>query len=204
MIARCRVVVLAKAPTAGFAKTRLIPALGAAGAAALAARLLEHAVREARDAGLGTVELCCAPGAAHSAFRALAGLARLSDQGEGDLGQRMARAFERAFAAGERRVLLIGSDAPALVAGVLREAAQQLAGSDAVFVPTLDGGYALVGLRQKNCPALFDRMTWSCATVMRETRARLAAAGLSHVELAPLADIDEPADLRHLPAGWRA
>ena len=202
MTQRCRVIVLAKAPVAGYAKTRLISALGAGGAAALAARLLDHAVQEARAAGLGAVEVCCAPDAGHPAWRQLAPVALLTEQGEGDLGQRMARAFERAFAAGERRVLLIGTDAPALDAGVLRRAAQHLAASDAVFVPALDGGYALVGLRQ-NAPALFDRMVWSCASVMRATRQRLAAAGLRYVELPPLADIDEPADLRHLPAGWR-
>ena len=200
--ARCRIIVMAKAPLAGYAKTRLIPALGAHGAAALAERLLAHALAQAQAAALGPVELRCAPDAAHPAWRRLAQGARLADQDEGDLGQRMARAFDAAFSDGERCVLLVGTDAPGLTAEVLRRAAAALHGeADAVFVPALDGGYALVGLRRP-APVLFEGMTWSCGTVMQRTRERLAAAGMRHAELPPLADIDEPADLAHLPAGW--
>ena len=124
----------------------------------------------------------------------------LSEQGTGDLGARMARAFARGLPHGP--VLMTGTDAPALDAAVLRNAAAALQTVDAVFVPALDGGYALIGLRQP-APALFEGVAWSTAQVMAQTRTRLAAAGLRHVELAPLPDIDEPADLVHLPPGWR-
>ena len=198
----CPIVVMAKAPVAGFAKTRLIPALGAAGAARLAARLLDHAVGQALAAGLGPVELCCAPNTAHPALAHHTGRAGLvlSDQGDGDLGARMARAADP-WLARAGRVLLIGTDAPGLEAAVLRLAATALASADAVFVPTFDGGYALVGLARP-APELFADMVWSVPTVMALTRERLRAAGLRHVELARLADIDEPADLCHLPPGW--
>ena len=204
MTARCTVIVMAKAPVAGFAKTRLIPALGAAGAAALAERLLDHAVAQALAAGLGPVEVCCAPDTEHPVFARLAARVgvRLTCQAQADLGARMAQALDRALAAAER-VLLMGTDAPALDAKRLRRAAGALDEVDAVFVPAHDGGYALVGLRRP-APSLFDNMVWSTARVMAETRLRLAAAGLCHVELPPVADIDEPADLVHLPAGWSA
>ena len=218
MNAPCRIVVMAKAPVAGHAKTRLIPALGAEGAAALAERLLNHAVQQALAADLGPVELCGAPAftthygdadpsaALHPAFERLAQEwpIALSEQGSGDLGQRMHRAFERAFStmpSATGRVLLIGTDAPALGASVLRRAADALASADAVFVPAHDGGYALVGLRRP-APTLFEDMVWSSPTVMAHTRRRLTAAGLRHAELPPLHDIDEPADLAHLPVGW--
>jgi hypothetical protein len=97
----------------------------------------------------------------------------------------------------------MGTDAPALDATVLRAAAQALRTHDAVFVPALDGGYALVGLRAA-APSLFSAMRWSTPQVMADTRARLAAAGLRHAELPALADIDEPADLQQLPPGWLA
>ena len=196
------VIVMAKAPVAGFAKTRLIPALGAEGAALLAARLLQHAVGQALAAALGPVEICCAPDHRHPAFASLRGVRGLvwSDQGDGDLGTRMARAFERRLTA-DGAVLLIGTDAPALDATVLQRAAAALADTDAVFVPALDGGYALVGL-SRPAPSLFDAMTWSISTVMAHTRERLASAGLRHTELPPLADIDEAVDLVHLPAGF--
>lgn len=196
------VIVMAKAPVAGFAKTRLIPALGAAGAAALAERLLQHAVAQALAAALGPVELCCAPDHHHPAFADLGLLPGLvlSDQGDGDLGARMARAFERRLAGGSA-ALMIGTDAPALDATVLQRAAETLSHDDAVFVPALDGGYALIGLRRA-APSLFNEMPWSTPAVMARTRERLAAAGLRHTELAPLADIDEAADLVHLPEGF--
>ena len=89
----------------------------------------------------------------------------------------------------------------ALDAGLLQHAAQALNDVDAVFVPALDGGYALVGLRRPE-PTLFEGMAWSTPTVMACTRERLLAAKLSFVELAPVADIDVPADLRHLPSDW--
>lgn len=200
----CRVIVMAKAPVAGFAKTRLMPALGAAGAAALAERLLERAVEAALAAELGPVELCCAPDASHRAFERWISTPRisLSVQGEGDLGVRMGRAIDRALeGSAPACVLLIGTDAPALDAGTLREASTTLETFDAVFVPAHDGGYALVGLGRP-APGLFEEMVWSTPHVMAATRARLVRGGLSHKELAPVHDVDEPADLAHLPAGW--
>ncbi len=193
---------MAKAPVPGYAKTRLIPALGEVRAAALAGRLLEHAMTQALEAHIGPVELCCAPDSRHPAFvrqGARAGV-ELSEQGEGDLGARMQRAFaRRLFSDGQ--ALMIGTDAPALDAQTLRRAAAALATHDAVFVPARDGGYALIGL-MRPAPALFEAMPWSTAEVMALTRARLAECGLSHTELPPLHDIDEEADLAHLPKGW--
>jgi hypothetical protein len=112
----------------------------------------------------------------------------------------MAQALDRALAVSDS-VLLMGTDLPALTAAVLQQAARALEGADAVFVPALDGGYGLFGLRRP-VPSLFDDMVWSTPQVMADTRLRLAAAGLRHIELEPLADIDEPADLARLPAGW--
>ncbi len=195
-----QLIVMAKAPVPGFAKTRLIPALGADGAARLAQHLLEHTMREARAARLGEITLACAPDTTHAAFTAQHGVT-LAAQGEGDLGARMQRAFEHAFAQGAERVLIIGTDAPALDAGMLRRAADTLADSDAVFVPAADGGYALIGLRRV-LPALFEAMPWSTSAVMVTTRERLSHAAIRHTELPVVHDIDEPADLTQLPAGW--
>lgn len=197
------IAVFAKAPVPGLAKTRLMPALGAEGAAALAARLLEHAATQAVAAALGPVTLWATPDLHHPIWARLQqslGVA-LAVQAPGDLGQRMAQAF----GATAGPLLLMGSDLPAQDAAVLRAAAASLSGHDAVFVPALDGGYGLVGLRQATPAALqclFDGMCWSTPQVMAQTRQRLATAGLRHAELPTLPDIDEPADLVHLPEGW--
>jgi len=197
-------IVFAKAPVAGAVKTRLIPALGAEAAAALAARLLAHTVAAGMAAGFDHVELCVAPDTSHPAFGALAAahLLVLTVQGEGDLGARMDRALTRVLRH-HHHAVLIGTDAPALDAARLRDAAQALRSADAVFVPALDGGYALVGL-QRPQPALFQGIAWSTAQVMAQTRARALAAGLTWAERDPVSDIDEPADLVHLPADWAA
>ncbi len=205
----CAVIVFAKAPLAGYAKTRLIPALGVEGAARLAERMLSHTVRQAVAAGIGPVEVCCAPDASHPAFGSLTATFRvaLTEQGSGDLGVRMQRAFERRLAHPGLPVLgaalLIGTDAPALDAAVLRRARDALAAHDGVLVPALDGGYALVGLRQP-AAGLFDGIAWSTPTVMAQTRERIKALGLRCTELDAVADIDEPADLMHAPPEWLA
>ena len=196
------IIVFAKAPVPGLAKTRLAPALGEAGAAALAECMLRHALAQAVAADVGPVELCAAPDASHPALQAAAAEqgVRLTEQGTGDLGLRMHRAFARSLMH-HGRVLLIGTDAPSLDAGALRQAASALQDHDAVFVPALDGGYALVGQRRAD-PRWFTDMRWSHDRVMQDTRERLRAAGVRWAELPAVADIDEPADLVHLPPGW--
>lgn len=198
------ILIFAKAPQAGLAKTRLIPALGPEGAAQLAGRMLQHAVQQAMETGVEHVELCVTPDASHPAFQALARQygERLADsqQGEGDLGARMSGALARTLQAHDR-VLLMGTDAPALTTQVLTRASHALREHDAVFVPAMDGGYALAGLRQAHEP-LFSNMPWSTPAVMQETRHRLRALDCSWYELPAVADIDEPMDLAHVPEGW--
>ena len=140
--------IFAKAPTPGRVKTRLIPVLGENGAAELQRELIEATLRTAADAGLGAPELWCAPGPDDPLFVDCAEKHNigLHTQRGGDLGLRMADALESALAAGSPG-LLIGCDCPALNPGYLREAAAALAeGNEAVFGPTEDGGYMLIGV----------------------------------------------------------
>lgn len=196
-----RIVVFAKAPQPGRVKTRLIPALGADGAAALAARMLARTLAAAAEALPGGLELCASPAPGDPAWQGVPvpAAVRWSAQGEGDLGARMAGAARRVLAGGER-VLLIGTDCPALDAACLRAAAEALDEVEAVIVPSFDGGYVLLGLRRFD-PSLFEGIAWSTPTVAAETRARIAALAWSCRELPALHDIDVPADLVHLPSG---
>jgi len=193
------VIVFAKAPQPGSVKTRLIPLLGAEGAAALHARLVERALATARRAALDRLELHCAPDASDPFFGFCAHHygAVLTPQAEGDLGARMLAAFEAVLAA-HARALLIGTDCPALTARHLRQADEALReGNDAVLVPCEDGGYALIGLTR--CDArLFDGIAWGGSQVMAETRARLAALGWRWHELETLWDVDRPEDYTRL------
>jgi rSAM/selenodomain-associated transferase 1 len=187
-----RIVIFAKAPVAGQVKTRLIPALGAAGAAKLAAAMLQASCREALAADVGPVEICLAR---HPDWTGdLPNGVEVTDQGEGDLGDRLWRAALRVGAP----LLLIGTDCPELDRNRLRTAAQRLRNHDAMLHPAADGGYALLGLNRVD-PSLFEAMPWSTDAVAAETIARIAALGWSLDIGETLRDIDQPADLAHLP-----
>jgi hypothetical protein len=190
------VAVLAKAPVAGFAKTRLIPVLGADGAALLQAGLIERAAATACAAAVGPVTLWTTPDETHPVFQALGAHLRLAlaRQVDGDLGARMLAAV----AASDCPALVIGTDCPALSADHLRAAADILrSGRDAVVVPADDGGYALIGLRRAES-GLFSNMRWSTPDVMEETRRRLRRLGLRWQEPFTLWDVDVPDDLTRL------
>ncbi|MCR4298017.1 MAG: TIGR04282 family arsenosugar biosynthesis glycosyltransferase [Gallionella sp.] len=193
-----RIIIFAKAPLPSFAKTRLIPALGATGAAELAQQMLFNTLHEAIAAEIGTVELCVTPSIHHPAWRGIQfpeGI-EISEQGEGDLGARLALASERALANAER-VLLIGTDCVEMSGGLLREAALALQEHDAVIHCTADGGYALLGLRQYS-PCLFSDMPWSTDAVASITIARIGQLGWTLLVGEVLHDVDEPQDLKYL------
>ena len=190
------VAVLAKAPIAGFAKTRLIPVLGARGAAVLQERLVERAVETACAAAIGPVTLWTTPDESHPVFQSIGahlGIT-LARQADGDLGARMLAAITAANTC----VLLIGSDCPALTLDHLRAAADVLRDrAPAVVIPAEDGGYALIGVRTPD-PALFSDMPWGTPLVMNETRRRLRTLGLTWREPVMLWDVDLPQDLERM------
>lgn len=196
-----RLVIFAKAPLAGFAKTRLIPALGAEGAATLARSMLSHTLVQALAAGMQAVELCMSPAPSDPAWKdvALPHAVERREQGEGDLGVRMDRAIQRALAQQQGSVLLIGTDCPALSAAHIAEADRQLEQHDAVLIPAADGGYVLIGLKAPG-PSLFTGMAWSTPVVAADTLHRMASLNLRVWQGPLLHDIDEQADLEHLPA----
>lgn len=191
------IAIMAKAPIAGLAKTRLIPHLGPAGAAALQRWLLERTVSTALASGLGPVTLWCTPDMQHPVFMALAelGAIELRQQPEGDLGERMLQAISvSATAAG---CLVIGTDCPLLTPADLRGAANALLTNEAVVAPAEDGGYVMIGLRQAS-PRVFQDIGWSSAQVMAQTRQRLAEAAYSWHEISPFWDVDRSTDFERL------
>ena len=184
-----RLSIFARLPVPGKVKTRLIPALGADGAAKLYARLLAQTVAVARESGLD-FELRVTGGEI-AAFHELFGAdLRVVDQGEGDLGAKMGRVGAPA--------LLIGSDCPGVTAPLLQAAAGALEDRRVVLGPANDGGYYLIGFSEP-VPFLFDDMEWSTPGVLGETLARLAARGIGPAILPELADIDTPEDLAQWP-----
>lgn len=186
-----RLVIFTRFPEPGRAKTRLVPALGAAGAAMLHRRLTERTLAAARASGLA-IEVRTT-GASLSAFADWLGDdIHFADQGEGDLGERLKRA------ASPTPVLFIGSDLPDLTAGHLVHAAARMRTSPVVLGPADDGGYWALGLTEP-CDDLFDAMPWGTDRVLEITLARLREKGIDPGLLPMLADCDRPEDLARWP-----
>ncbi len=182
-----RVALFTRWPEAGKAKTRLIPALGAQGAADLHRRLTERTVATVRAAGLA-LEIR-STGAEPARFRDWLGVESVVDQGEGDLGERLARTAQTL------PVLLLGADIPGLLPHHLTAAAAALTTAPAVIGPAADGGYWLLGLAVP-MPQLFTDIEWGTGSVLAATLAKLPPGA---PRLETLSDLDTPEDLAHWP-----
>ncbi|MBK7501322.1 MAG: TIGR04282 family arsenosugar biosynthesis glycosyltransferase [Polaromonas sp.] len=200
--AKAAVAVLAKAPVAGLAKTRLKPALGAAGAARAQRCFCLQTIHTAMQSQLGTLTLWCAPNLLHRHFRAVNKVFGIAcqEQPQGDIGERMCHAAATHFAQTDAPpLLIIGTDCAVLAPGHLQEAARSLATADVCLIPAEDGGYVLIGLR-KLIPEIFQEMAWSTSAVLSQTLARCTLVDASVVQLPTLWDIDDPADWKR----WQA
>jgi rSAM/selenodomain-associated transferase 2/rSAM/selenodomain-associated transferase 1 len=191
------VIVLTRSPEPGRVKTRLVPALGPEGAAAVHAALVEHT--------LDAVSEYCRASAADGVIRLVGGATempnasrnnalRIMPQHGDDLGERLDHAVREAFREGARQVIAIGTDCPDLDAPRLAEAMAALKRADVVVGPAVDGGYYLVGMRQHR-PELFQNIAWGTDAVRRQTVAVSRRLGLRVRLLTVLSDIDEPEDL---------
>jgi hypothetical protein len=189
------VIVFVKAPIAGRVKTRLARDLGPARAAALFRSLTRQTLAEAAKGGWRTILAIDPPAAMHGFSTVWPPRLERRPQARGDLGARMAAAFA---SAPKGLVVIIGADAPGLRARHLRRAFRALAGNDAVFGPTEDGGYWLVGLSgRRAAPNLFKGVRWSTRHALRDSAASLPKSFRTAL-VDRLHDIDDLADLKAL------
>lgn len=191
------VLVMAKAPRPGAAKTRLEPLLGPARCARLQAALIRRAVEWGAELAPGRVCLAHSPPDAAAEMRALVGdSARLLLQPHADLGRALTEATAAVLADGHRPLVVVGTDAPTLRAQHGAEALRQLDdGCDVCFGPAADGGYYLVALARP-LPALFALApsAWGGSRVLERSLAAARGAGLRVGLLAPQRDLDDPDD----------
>jgi len=217
----CALAVMAKAPRVGKVKTRLAPALGFEGSAAINVCFLRDTTRniagvaathdddrhrspsgmttkKAKAAGL----VCYTPVGDEAAFDGILpeGFALVPQRGDA-FGERLLAAAEDILACGFGAVCLIDSDSPTLPTAALEMAVEALArpGDRVVLGGSDDGGYYLIGLKRAHA-APFERITWSTASVYAETVERCAEAGLELVELPVWYDVDDAATLAVLEA----
>jgi hypothetical protein len=199
---------LAKAPLAGRAKTRLMPRLGAQGAASAHAELVTQCVANAcRALPAARITLWTALDHAHPLFDALQARfgIRLAPQPDGNLGTRIRHALTSTLSSTKGPAMIMGSDCPSITPELIQVCAARLATHPVVVLPAEDGGYGLIGI-DADYPALFADIPWGSGEVLTKTRERLAALGLDAAFLTTVWDVDRPADwlrfqheYRHLP-----
>jgi rSAM/selenodomain-associated transferase 1 len=188
--------VFVKEPRPGHAKTRLVPALGAEGAAQLYRVLADEEIRATRPRGDEYRRLFFfTPPAAQAAIASWLGGEDLRHQHGPDLGERMAHAFATAFEEGASRVAIVGTDAPWVSRAIVVEALDALHDHDVAIGPARDGGYYLLALGRPH-PELFRGIAWSTPSVFHSTVERAGTLGLTVRVLPPLTDIDTLEDVR--------
>jgi rSAM/selenodomain-associated transferase 2/rSAM/selenodomain-associated transferase 1 len=192
-----RLIVFTRYPEPGKTKTRLIPAIGANGAAELQRGMTEDAILRAdalaRDRALA-VEIRYDGSDERRMAQWLGKDRDYAAQGDGDLGDRQARAFAESFARGTERVVLVGTDCPDRTVRIMEKAFESLRKKDLVLGPARDGGYYLIGLR-RHVPPLFQDVQWGSDTVLERTLQIADEFGLAIELLETLNDIDRPEDL---------
>lgn len=190
-------IVFAREPVPGRVKTRLAASIGDQAAAERYEAMLQDVIESVGQ--LTGVEVNLYWSCEKEALPRLAERyqCRSRRQSEGDLGQRMQAACEEMFAGGCGHCCIIGSDAPDLPLSYIRRAFQLLetGQSDAVFGPSRDGGYYLLGLRRVH-PALFTDIAWSSAVVLEQSLVAARKAGLATALLPEWQDIDTVDDLK--------
>lgn len=201
----CALAVMAKAPRVGKVKTRLAPALGFEGSAAINVCFLRDTTQNIAEVSAGggaAGVICYTPIGDEEAFDGLLPeeFALIPQRGDA-FGERLLAAAEDILACGFGAVCLIDSDSPTLPTVALEAAVRELArpGDRVVLGGSQDGGYYLIGLKQAHA-APFERITWSTETVYAETAERCAEAGLELVELPLWYDVDDAETLKVLEA----
>jgi uncharacterized protein len=202
VIKRRRLIIFTRFPEPGKTKTRLIPALGETGAARLQRQMTEHIVATAaklnNTPGL-MIEVRHEGGSTSSMQDWLGTQLSYRPQGSGDLGLRLAQAFDEAFRGSNTATVIVGSDIPGISADIIRQAFERLQKNDLVIGPAHDGGYYLIGMKNgipaETYPRLFEGINWGTGDVLSQTLQAAREAELRFVLLESLADVDRPTDL---------
>ncbi|MBD2082214.1 TIGR04282 family arsenosugar biosynthesis glycosyltransferase [Leptolyngbya sp. FACHB-17] len=196
-----QLIIFTRYPEPGKAKTRLIPALGEVGAAALHRQMTEAMIAQSRKLKNDrSVSICVyyTGGTLIQMQDWLGHDLEYRSQCSGDLGDRLIDAFHSAFDSGARSVVAVGTDCPDLTADVLTTAFLKLNYYNLSIGAATDGGYYLIGLNQF-VASIFQGITWSTNLVFQQTLEIAKQLNLSIALLPTLNDIDRPEDLRHLP-----
>jgi rSAM/selenodomain-associated transferase 1 len=189
-------IIFARLPRPGEVKTRLGKEVGMAEASEIYREFAQHVFSIGDQlAATGTrIYLFYDAVAKEQDIRAwIRHLFVFAPQSEESLGERMQRAFDKAFMEGAGRSVIIGTDVPELEASTVLNAFDRLSSHDVVIGPSTDGGYYLLGMNRPT-KEIFKGIKWSTDSVYRESIKRLDSLSLSYSVLPELADIDTKED----------
>jgi uncharacterized protein len=191
----CAILVFSKAPVVGQVNTRLVPYITAEQAASLHEELTHDRLRMCTSTGLFDVQLWCSPDTDHPFFsdcRQRYGV-RLHTQTGNDFGERMSAALQKMLGR-YKKVIIIGTDAPALEIDTIEAVVNELEHRDIVLVPAEDGGYVLLAASKHHQDLLVD-VPWGTESVLANTVRNIGRLGLSYSLLGECWDVDRPEDL---------
>lgn len=190
-------IIFSRYPEAGKTKTRMIPALGAVGAAELQKQLTEHTLRTAKAFQLRraiNIQVHFTEGNLELMTEWLGDNIEYIPQVVGDLGMKMHSAFANTFHTASNKTVTIGIDCPDIDQSILETAFNSLEQHDLVIGSATDGGYYLIGLK-RSIPQLFEYIDWGTDQVLEQTKIVIDRLNLNTKYLTPLSDVDRPEDL---------
>ena len=197
-----RLIVFTRYPEPGTTKTRMIPELGAEGAADLQNQMTKQIISRLKacdELQSVKMEVRFEGGNSDLMEQWLGSGIHYRHQGQGDIGQRMERALAEGFQGGSQSAVIIGSDIPDVTCDIIQMAFDELKNHDLTLGPAKDGGYYLIGLNQnafnQRNQQLFSAIDWSTSRVLAQTLAIAKKLGISYTLLDTLADVDRPEDL---------
>ncbi|MFW6156262.1 MAG: TIGR04282 family arsenosugar biosynthesis glycosyltransferase [Armatimonadota bacterium] len=198
-----RLVLFAKPPLPGRAKTRLAGEIGPARAARVAEALLRDTIALAESLAERFPDEETRLVLAYTDRRdwftpALSQDWRLIEQRGDDLGERIENALADLEPAPDDRTLFIGMDCPQMPRERVSEAFDALGDANAALGPCDDGGYYLIGVRGGIPEGALDDIRWSTTEAMGDTVAALEGANMTVAELTPGYDVDTAEDLQRL------
>lgn len=183
-------IVFARYPRPGSVKTRLAESIGDGPAAQFYKYCAEHLFDELRHLPESTHTYVYVADSSemHLMRQWIGDQFTLRSQCDGDLGERMHRAFTEVFGEGITKAVVVGTDIPDLTADHILQSLRLLENHDVVLGPALDGGYYLLGMKSPH--RLFEDVEWGTTTVAHATRQIIFKRGLSLTQLEMLEDVD--------------
>lgn len=193
MSSKNALIIMTKNPILGNCKTRLAATLGNEKALSIYIQLLDYTAHFSKN--IEADRFIYSTEEVIEKERWVSPTSYFRIQSSGDLGERMSNAIQEILDLGYKKIVLIGSDCAEINSKDIYTAFQKLENHDITLGPALDGGYYLIGTKEVT-PTLFQNISWSTNSVLKDTITKIEAAKMSYFLLKEKSDIDVEEDLK--------